>query len=180
MALAEPPPILLDEQRRQGRWALVRMSHGITRRRIAGQLSWFAIWLVLSLVALWLRPDPSGHGTHTQLGLPPCPSVLLWNKPCLACGLTTSFSATVHGKLASAFAAHPFGPVLYGLFTVSAMLALWGWVRVRRFEITGFGNWLLVSLVVLYVAYGVARFAVSAPISSSSPLQNGKAGMSPR
>lgn len=168
MALAEPPPILLDERPRSGRWSLVSISHGITRRRIAGQLSWFAIWLVLSLVSLMLHPDPSGHGTHTQLGLPPCPSVLLWNKPCLACGLTTSFSATVHGNLAGAFVAHPFGPVLFGLFTASALLALWGWIRVRRIEITALGNWALVAFVALYVAYGIARFALSAPISAGA------------
>src|SRR5438270_12571671 len=83
------------------------------RKRLSGQLMFFGVWLAITGFGAYLHPDPSGHGTHTQLGLPPCPSVLLFNRPCPGCGLTTSFTAFIHGDLASAFHAHPLGPLLY-------------------------------------------------------------------
>ena len=73
------------------------------RTKLSGQLSFFFVWLAITLIAIVLRPDPSGHGTHTQLGLPPCPSVLLFNRPCPGCGLTTSFTAVLHGDFVAAF-----------------------------------------------------------------------------
>ena len=32
--------------------------------------------LVMVAVGLYLTPDPAGHGTHQQLGLPPCLGLL--------------------------------------------------------------------------------------------------------
>ena len=52
------------------------------RKRLSGQLTFFFVWLFVTVVGLCLHADPSGHGTHTQLGMPPCPSVLLFNRPC--------------------------------------------------------------------------------------------------
>ena len=40
---------------------------------------------VLSIAA-WLAPDPSGLGTHQQLGLPACTSVAILGIRCPACG----------------------------------------------------------------------------------------------
>jgi len=39
-----------------------------------------------------LTPSVAGFGTHQQLGFPPCTTRALWNIPCPACGMTTSFA----------------------------------------------------------------------------------------
>src|SRR5690348_8767324 len=94
------------------------------KRVLSGQLIVTGIWATITVIGACLSPDPSGHGTHQQLGLPPCPSVLLFNRPCPGCGLTTSWTATIHGHFAEAFAAHPLGPILYGLLTLFAIINL--------------------------------------------------------
>lgn len=71
-------------------------------------------------VAAWLTPDPSGSGTHEQLGLPACRSIQYTRWPCPTCGLTTATSATVHGQLGLAWRSQPFGIVF------ALALVLWG------------------------------------------------------
>ena len=129
-----------------------------TRRELSAYFAWFLIWVAVTVVAAVLTPHPDGHGTHRQLGFPPCPSVLLLNRPCPGCGLTTSWTATVHGQLSQAIAAHPLGPILYIGFTVSALLALGAWVRRRAFVYTvGFHrlSWVLIAA---YFAFSTYRF----------------------
>lgn len=60
------------------------------------------VLLALLLLARWLEPSFSGMGTHQQLGLPPCTSVLVWGVPCPTCGMTTSWALVVRGHLATA------------------------------------------------------------------------------
>lgn len=141
--------------------ALMRWIGPFPRKRLAGQLLWFGAWVSVTGVALYLQPSPHGHGTHHQLGLPPCPSVLLFDRPCPGCGLTTSFAHTVRFEFADAFAAHPFGTVLYLVFTVTAFLALGGFVRqtyasydTRAFRFAS--TWFFVA----FLAYGLLRFAL--------------------
>lgn len=69
---------------------------------------------LLSLLAMaaWLRPDPSGLGTHQQLGLPPCSFRVLLQIRCPACGMTTSWSHVVRGQLWSACRANVGGTLL--------------------------------------------------------------------
>ncbi len=88
-------------------------------------------WLILPIlflgvfsIALWLTPDPSGIGTHQQLGLPPCFFHYLTGWICPGCGLTTSFSHLAHLQLTEAFSANPFGPILFGLFAFLSLLSL--------------------------------------------------------
>ena len=78
------------------------------------------LWLAVSAVGLLigfaiaacLTPDPSGQGTHQQLGLPPC-SVQIWlGVPCPSCGLTTSITHVMHGELAAAYRVQPVGVVV--------------------------------------------------------------------
>jgi hypothetical protein len=132
------------------------------KRRLVSQLLWFGTWLGVTGVAAFLHPDSHGHGTHQQLGLPPCPSVMLFDRPCPGCGLTTSWTALVHGDFARAFSAHPLGPILYLLFTVSAFLALYGWRKgllletdsdrfTKRF---GYG-------LVIFLGFGFSRMALT-------------------
>jgi hypothetical protein len=65
--------------------------------------------VVLLLVAAWLKPSPTGIGTHRQLGLPPCTAVLLWGKPCPACGMTTSWAWFMRGRWGASLQANPGG-----------------------------------------------------------------------
>lgn len=129
--------------------------------RLVGQLAWFLLWVGVTGIALLLTPSPHGSGTHQQLGFPPCTSALFFQRPCPACGLTTSFSATVHLDFASAWRAHPFGLVFYALFTASAWACLYGFVKRRRFVTSGraFSTFLTV-LLAAYVVYGLVRMAL--------------------
>jgi len=137
------------------------------RRKLSGQLMFFGVWLFTTIVGAALHPDPSGHGTHTQLGLPPCPSVILFNRPCPGCGLTTSFTAFIHGDWAFAFHAHPFGPIMYLGMTVCAFLCLYGWIKGLRLD--GGGptfNRVLTVFMVLFFGFGIVRMALDRGFSS--------------
>lgn len=86
---------------------------------------------------------------------------MLLHRPCPGCGLTTSFSATVHGDFVHAFQAHPFGPIWYIAFTISALACLYGYVRLVRFNTDSAKfNWTLAGLTILYLAFSAYRFAV--------------------
>lgn len=132
-----------------------------TRRPLVGQLLWFLLWFGTTAFAVYLSPDPHNHGTHQQLGLPPCPSVLFFHRPCPGCGLTTSFTAFVHGHWAQAFQAHPLGPFLYILFTITAITCGWCWLKRVRFDNdTPRFNWALGGLVGAFLVFGAVRFAL--------------------
>lgn len=75
-------------------------------------------------LAAWMHPDPRGLGTHKQLGLPPCSSVMLLGYPCPTCGMTTAFSYTVRGRFVAAFHAQPAGFLLAMATAVIAGVAL--------------------------------------------------------
>lgn len=68
-----------------------------------------ALALGVLAVARVLSPDPTGLGTHEQLGLPPCLFHALTSWPCPACGLTTAFAHMARFDLPAAAAAHLFG-----------------------------------------------------------------------
>jgi len=133
-----------------------------SRKLLTGHLLWFLLWLFVTVVAIFLKAKPEGHGTHTELGLPPCPSVMFFGRPCPGCGLTTSFTATVHGQFAQAFHAHPFGPILYLALTVSALTCMYGFLTRQRFD---FGSptfsRALGAFVIVFFVFGVVRFALS-------------------
>lgn len=63
-------------------------------------------------VALWLRPSPTGLGTHVALGLPPCGWVVGYDLPCPTCGMTTAFSLAARGSLWASFCVQPMGCLL--------------------------------------------------------------------
>ncbi len=71
--------------------------------------------------AAWLNPSERGHGTHTQIGLPPCSWAVWFDKPCLTCGMTTAFSHTGEGRWISAFITQPAGAVL----SLGTAVAFW-------------------------------------------------------
>lgn len=141
-----------------------------SRRRLTGHVAWFGGWLAVTVGAMLVHPSPHGHGSHQQLGLPACPSVVLFGRPCPGCGLTTSFAALVRGDLATAWAAHPFGPLLYVAWTLTAWACLYGFLRRQRFE-TETRGWTLAiaGLTLAFFVYGVARFATKRATLNGEP-----------
>ncbi|AIE87414.1 hypothetical protein OP10G_4046 [Fimbriimonas ginsengisoli Gsoil 348] len=121
----------------------------------------------MTVIAALLHPDKHGHGTHQQLGLPPCPSVLLFDRPCPGCGLTTSWTALMHGDFAHAFAAHPLGPLLYLAFTISAFLCLYGWRKGLLLETdTPSFNWRFGVALTIFLGFGFFRMATTPHFAS--------------
>lgn len=142
---------------------MVRFEPALNRRAVGMYLVWFFTWVVITGLCLFLTPSAEGHGTHRQLGLPPCSSVLLFGRPCPGCGLTTSFTSTVQMNWDKALGAHPFGPWLYAAFTLSAFLALFGYIKMRHIDLTRKGYWAVGLFVAAYLVYGGIRFAYPGP-----------------
>jgi hypothetical protein len=140
---------------------MLRFYPAESRSKLWGQALWFLAWLFVTTVAISLTPSQSGHATHTQLGLAPCPSATILHRPCPGCGLTTAFTATVHGDFGLALKAHPLGSALYLLFTASALACGYGWVRKLRFNTDGKEfNRLLGWIVCVFLVVSMIRFAV--------------------
>ncbi|MCP4592975.1 MAG: DUF2752 domain-containing protein [bacterium] len=88
-------------------------------------------------VAGWLKPDPSGTGTHTQLGVLPCSTMVVWGIPCPTCGMTTAFAHTVRGQWGAALRAQPAGWLAALAVGALAMLSAATVVTGRRWAV----NW---------------------------------------
>ncbi len=108
----------------------------MTRASVMGRrcVTWAALLVAIVVVmvaAASLEPSPDGHGTHTQLGLPPCGVLLLTGLRCPGCGLTTAFSHMARFELLDAFVANPLGVVLFivlvALAPVSVLAISRGW-----------------------------------------------------
>ena len=93
------------------------------RARLMATVALAGCWSLLGLAA-WMDPDPRGLGTHKQLGLPPCSSVVILGYPCPTCGMTTAFSYTVRGRFFAAFHAQPAGFLLAMTTAIAAGVAL--------------------------------------------------------
>ncbi len=95
-----------------------------------------AVWFLLFatpasvFVTAWtLTPNPVGHGTHVQLGLPPCGFYVVTGLPCPGCGLTTCFAYMMDGQWIEATRANPFGVMLFLVSFCCAVTALVGLIR---------------------------------------------------
>ena len=88
-----------------------------------------AIALAVLVTAALIHPDPSGMGTHRQLGLPPCGWLASTGYPCPTCGMTTSFSAAANAKPLGALVAQPFGAA----FALATAIFFWGSLHVALF-----------------------------------------------
>lgn len=114
--------------------------------------------LALLLIASRLSAAPAGHGTHMQLGLPPCGWVQAWGKPCMTCGMTTAFAAATHQSFWTSVKAQPMGAA----FALCASMLVWlgGYSALTGSMIVPtllrIGNWRLVwSLIAgLLLAWG--------------------------
>lgn len=83
---------------------------GLPQRALAGVLAIGAL-SVLSLAA-YMDPSEAGHGTHEQIGLPPCQWAQQFDAPCITCGMTTAFSHAADGKLIDSLLTQPMGMLL--------------------------------------------------------------------
>ncbi|MGE0479012.1 MAG: DUF2752 domain-containing protein [Phycisphaerae bacterium] len=83
-----------------------RLSPGATRLYALLTLATCAAVLAL---AVWLKPDTRGYGTHEQLRVAPCGWLERYRLPCPTCGMTTAFSFTVRGRFLAAAWAQPAG-----------------------------------------------------------------------
>ena len=88
-----------------------------------------AIPTALIITAFTLTPDPAGHGTHTQLGLPPCGFLVYVGVPCPGCGLTTCFTNMVRFRFVEATQANPFGVALFLVTLAGIPVSSMGIVR---------------------------------------------------
>jgi hypothetical protein len=92
--------------------------------------------LGLLAIAAMLKPSPLGHGTHEQLGLPPCTFWVLFGRPCPTCGMTTAWAHLVRGQWVDACRVN-LGGTLLGLLAIVA--AAWLLASAAK------GNWLGIS-----------------------------------
>jgi hypothetical protein len=112
-----------------------------------------ALTLLLGIAA-WLQPDPSGMGTHQQLGLPTCTSVSLLGIRCPACGMTTSWAWMIRGRVDRAMGCNIGGTILFLVAGISIPWLSWSlWQEDRRqletwviFAVSGVATACLVSL----------------------------------
>lgn len=147
---------------------MIKLVPGIKHSSRVGQAIWASIFVVLFVLSWRLNPNSSGHGTHMQLGLPPCPSVLMFGRPCPGCGMTTSFSYCSRGDFIDGFKVHPFGPLLFVGWGVTALMAGYGALRGFTLD-TGSKSfqWVLASFAILFFAYGAFRFYEGFPPHAS-------------
>jgi|CXWL01.1.fsa_nt_gi hypothetical protein len=149
---------------------MLRSEPAATKKAVSSYLLWFGLWAAVTLIGIILTPHPDGHGTHRQLGLPPCASAFLLNRPCPGCGLTTSWTAFLHGNIGKAFEAHQFGPILYLAFTGSAFASFWAWKHQRYFVYSKASNRALLGFVIVFVAVCVYRFIVPPASYAKNPF----------
>lgn len=75
-------------------------------RRLAAGLALLGL-VAFGLAAVLDPYDAAGrprtHGTHRQLGLPPCTVKALTGVGCPSCGMTTAFALVMHGDPAAAW-----------------------------------------------------------------------------
>lgn len=119
-AVAAPERIKIMQAKRMLHW-IQRQSLVGPRRSVATHRTLAAVAAALGalvfVVAGLLCPyDPEGrplrHGTHRQLGLPPCAMLTLTGIPCTTCGMTTSVSLVMHGDFATALDVNWAGVVI--------------------------------------------------------------------
>ena len=86
--------------------------------------------LAVLILAAWLSPSEDGHGTHTQIGLNDCTWVVLFNTPCMTCGMTTAFAHAADADFVAAAKVQPMGAALSiatgAMFWITLLVATTG------------------------------------------------------
>lgn len=99
---------------------------------VLSRVAWFFLFAIPFTVigtARYLTPNPTGHGTHIQLGLPPCGFYVATGLPCPGCGLTTCFSYMTRGQVFDAAMQNPFGVMLFLCTVTVGVMSVIGFVR---------------------------------------------------
>jgi hypothetical protein len=106
-----------------------------------------------------LRPDPSGLGTHRQLGLPPCTMNAFLGIRCPGCGMTTSWAYTLHGDMVMGLQCNASGVLLCLLASVMVPCSLG--LALRGKSSSGFWfSRLLVSLLVAIISISMIEWVI--------------------
>jgi len=128
---------------------------GVPLGTVGSRITWFVLAALPATVigtARALTPNPLGHGTHTQLGLPPCGFLMVTGFPCPGCGLTTSFANMADFHFIDAARANAFGVLLFlvSFATIPVALAglVRGWAVVPLLERMHIEKWALVMALV--------------------------------
>ncbi len=93
-----------------------------------------SVCLVILAVAVYVKPDAKGYGSHTQLHLPACGFRERTGYPCPTCGMTTAFSLVVRGRILRAFEVQPAGTLLAIACVLIAGVAFYGGIWGRRVD----------------------------------------------
>ena len=118
--------------------------------------------LIPFLVAMRLDPNPSGLGTHRQLGLPPCTALVLWDIRCPMCGMTTAWAHLVRGRVFDAMRCN-LGGVAVAALAVAFLRPAMKMVMKGRWPTTRDWrsySWLAVSASVVVLANWVIQLSV--------------------
>lgn len=111
------------------RWFSARAES--TQDRLIGSVLFVPTATVLA-IALSLTPDPSGLGTHRQLGLGGCTILTMTGVPCPMCGMTTTFTHLAHLQVIPGVINQPFGLVLFSLTVMAFIVGAMDLVRPGR------------------------------------------------
>jgi hypothetical protein len=125
------------------------------------------IGTVFVLAAL-LVPNPTGHGTHLQLGLGTCTFLAFSGQPCPMCGATTTFTLMAHLQPVAAIVNQPFAAFLFCLSALTLGVAVsevvdprgrwgrvFGWLEPRETWMAG----LFLAFMMASWFYKMARMA---------------------
>lgn len=114
--------------------------------------------LAVLVLAVCLRPNPQGYGTHQQLGLPPCTFRVLFGVRCPSCGMTTSWSYVVRGQLLNAVQANAGGALLCVGVMIAATYFLTSGLR-GRWIVRPPNEWVLALVATALVAVTLIDWA---------------------
>jgi hypothetical protein len=132
------------------------------RLRLLGLAIFLACGTVLG-VAVWLKPDARGYGTHEQLGAGRCGMLVATGFPCPSCGMTTAFAYTVRGQWVRAIWAQPSGFLLALATVAGAVLGLWmlGTGRMPPFDYVAITPYrLFATLLIVLLGGWAAKIAI--------------------
>ena len=98
------------------------------RHRLSGSLSGrvgaaaiMAVCMGVLVLAIYIKPNEHGLGSHAQLGMAECGFYERTGYPCPTCGMTTAFSHVVRGQWYRAFVVQPAGAIAALLFIAAAL-----------------------------------------------------------
>lgn len=110
--------------------ASARRAAGIGRWERLAHLCVAIACVAILWVGRGIEPSAAGHGSHMQVGLPPCAWVVRFDRPCPTCGMTTAVSHASRGDFLTSIVTQPAGAAFAlgaaSLFWMSLFVALTG------------------------------------------------------